>query len=77
MMGGSLKRSLGMATRRGSIPKGFAFEAATRRAERNCRSVGFCIGNACDDADDADSSRYPFSVSDGSTSLTTSLRFAI
>jgi hypothetical protein len=77
MMGGSLKRSLGMATRRGSIPKGFAFEAATRRTEQNRRSVGFCIGNACDETDDTNGSRYPFSVSDGSTSLTTSLRFAI
>ncbi len=29
--GGSLKRSLGMATFSGNIPKGSAFEAATRR----------------------------------------------
>ncbi len=29
-MGGSLKRSLGMVTLKENIPKGFAFEAATR-----------------------------------------------
>jgi hypothetical protein len=83
MMGGSLKRSLGMAARRGSIPKGFAFEAATCCAERNCRSVGFGICHARDETDDTNSSRYPFSIprlrsgqaSDGSTSFTTSLRW--